>query len=98
MRMGDVRATHDQSVEPVMFDLLESLVVAVDVALCLIATLYAIDRKRMHMKLNDRIGRPHETEKLPFGRFQSRIRHHVKEPDMHFPDVLVPSTFDRKDL
>ncbi len=42
----------------------------------------------MDVKLRDAVARSHQPQELPLGGFQGRIRHHVQQPDMQFPDVL----------
>ena len=69
--------------------MLEALVMPRDVLPGRLTARESLDRERMHVKLDDRVCGPDQSEELPLGRLQRGIRHHVQQPDMHLPDVLM---------
>ena len=95
MGVSDIGAADNQRVQAFLADLLERFIVSVDMRLSFRASLHAVNRERMDMKLGDLVAGADQTEKLPFRGFQGGVGHNVQQADMQFAYRLMPGSIRR---
>ena len=93
-----IRAGDDESVQAGGAHVVERFVVAIEILARLRAARARIDGERMHVDLRDPVAGSDEAHELPLGRLERRVRHHVEQPDVQLPDVLMPRALERQYL
>ena len=96
-RVDDIGTRDYQCIESLFGQLFEFEIVFLDMLTGFLAALYPRHRKWIDEKLRDGIAAADQTDELPLGRGERRVRHHVEKADMQLTNVLLLRAVEGQD-